>query len=239
MFNRDKLSNMKPKKENMVSETRIERTVPTSSSLISVAIVEDDAGIRESLAAFLGRASGVRCVNVFSNAEDALRELKIQTPDVVLMDINLPGMSGVEATRELKRVKPEARILMLTVYEDNKALFDSLKAGACGYLLKRTASEKIVDAIREARDGGMPLTPRMASKVAAYFQGQSKTHDEVESLSPRERQALELLAEGFLYKEIAEKMGVSYLTVHQFTKHIYEKLHVHSRTEAVVKFLKR
>jgi DNA-binding NarL/FixJ family response regulator len=227
------------KKENMTAAPQLERIATTPSSLISVAIVEDDAGIRESLADFLGRAKGVRCVALYSNAEDALRELKTQTPDVVLMDINLPGMSGVEATRELKRAQPEARILMLTVYEDNKALFDSLKAGACGYLLKRTASEKIVDAIREACDGGMPLTPRMASKVAAYFQSQDKTHNEVDSLSPRERQALELLAEGFLYKEIAEKMGVSYLTVHQFTKKIYEKLHVHSRTEAVVKFLKR
>lgn len=227
------------KKENMLEASQLEKTAAAPSLRISVAIVEDDAGIRESLAAFLGRAKGVRCVSVYSNAEDALRKLKAEMPDVVLMDINLPGMSGVEATRELKRSRPEARILMLTVYEDNKALFDSLKAGACGYLLKRTASEKIVDAIREARDGGMPLTPRMASKVTAYFQSQDKAHNEVDSLSPRERHALELLAEGFLYKEVAEKMGVSYLTVHQFTKHIYEKLHVHSRTEAVVKFLKR
>ena len=216
---------MKLKKETMPTASQIERPPAGASSFISVAIVEDDDGIRESLADFLGRAKGVRCQAVYANAESALRELKIQTPDVVLMDINLPGMSGIEATRELKRLKPDARILMLTVYEDNKALFDSLKAGACGYLLKRTASEKIVEAIREAREGGMPLTPRMATKVAAYFQNQDKT--------------LELLAEGFLYKEIAEKMGVSYLTVHQFTKHIYEKLHVHSRTEAVVKFLKR
>jgi DNA-binding NarL/FixJ family response regulator len=227
---------MSRKKENMIATAPLEKA---SSSLTSVAIVEDDAGIRESLTAFLGRAKGVRCVAAYADAEQALRELKTLTPDVVLMDINLPGMSGIEATRELKRARPDARILMLTVYEDNKALFDSLKAGACGYLLKRTASEKIVDAIREARDGGMPLTPRMATKVAAYFQQQDKSRDEVDSLSPRQRQALELLAEGFLYKEIADKMGVSYLTVHQFTKQIYEKLHVHSRTEAVVKFLKR
>ena len=144
-----------------------------------------------------------------------------------------------QATRALKQLRPDARILMLTVYEDNKALFDSLKAGACGYLLKRTATEKIVEAIREAREGGMPLTPRMASKVASYFQGLETTRSDLDSLSQRERQALELLAEGYLYKEIAERMGVSYLTVHQFTKHIYEKLHDHSRTEAVVKFLQR
>ena len=230
---------MNQKKEKMPVALQLEQPTAVSSPLISVAIVEDDAGIRESLADFLGRAKGVRCIAVYSNAEEALRELKVQTPDVVLMDINLPGMSGIEATRELKRFRPDARILMLTVYEDNKALFDSFKAGACGYLLKRTASEKIVEAIREAREGGMPLTPRMASKVAAYFQSQGKMHNEVDTLSPRERQTLELLAEGFLYKEIAEKMGISYLTVTQFTKHIYEKLHVHSRTEAVVKFLKR
>jgi DNA-binding NarL/FixJ family response regulator len=225
------------KKEKMTTAPQPQRTSAVSSPVISVAIVEDDAGIRESLATFLGRIQGVRCAAVYADAEQALQGLKSLQPDVVLMDINLPGMSGIEATRELKRMRPDARILMLTVYEDNKALFDSLKAGACGYLLKRTASEKIVEAIREAREGGMPLTPRMAAKVAAYFQRQDSP--ELDSLSPRERQALELLAEGFLYKEIAEKMGVSYLTVHQFTKHIYEKLHVHSRTEAVVKFLKR
>ena len=217
----------------------VEEKTAGPSKIISVAMVEDDEGIRESLAAFLGSAKGVRCVAVYPNAEQALRELKIQMPDVVLMDINLPGISGIEATRELKRLHPGAHILMLTVYEDNKALFDSLKAGACGYLLKRTASNKIVEAIRDARDGGMPLTPRMASKVAAYFQQQDKVSSELETLTQRESQALALLAEGFLYKEIAEKMGISYLTVHQFTKHIYEKLHVHSRTEAVVKFLKR
>jgi DNA-binding NarL/FixJ family response regulator len=222
----------------MISAPEIEKT-SAASSLISVAIVEDDAGIRESLTAFLARAKGVRCIASYPDAEQALQGLKSLEPDVVLMDINLPGMSGIEATRELKRMRPQARILILTVYEDNKALFDSLKAGACGYLLKRTASEKIVEAIREAREGGMPLTPRMATKVAGYFQALDKTHSELESLSQRERQALELLAEGFLYKEIAEKMGVSYLTVHQYTKHIYEKLHVHSRTEAVVKYLKR
>jgi DNA-binding NarL/FixJ family response regulator len=230
---------MTRKKESMIATAQPEKAVSAPASLISVAIVEDDAGIRESLVAFLGRARGVRCLAAYANAEDALKDLKTRMPDVVLMDINLPGMSGVEATRELKRLRPDARILMLTVYEDNKALFDSLKAGACGYLLKRIASEKIVDAIREAREGGMPLTPFMASKVAAYFQEQDKLRREVDTLSPRELQTLELLAQGFLYKEIAGKMGISYLTVIEFSKHIYEKLHVHSRTEAVLKFLNR
>ena len=228
---------MKRKDDRMISEPDAQKKA--AASPITVAIVEDDAGIRESLATFLGRAQGVRCVAVYPNAERALEGLKSLAPDVVLMDINLPGVSGIEATRALKRMRQDARILMLTVYEDNKALFDSLKAGACGYLLKRTAPEKIVEAICEAREGGMPLTPRMAAKVAAYFQAQDKAQSEVDLLSPRERQVLELLAEGYLYKEIAEKMGVTYLTVHEFTKKIYDKLHVHSRTEAVVKFLKR
>jgi DNA-binding NarL/FixJ family response regulator len=230
---------MKQKPENMPTGSQIETPASAATKLISVAIVEDDAGIRESLVDFLDHAKGVHCVAVFPNAEDALRKLNVQLPDVVLMDINLPGKSGIEAARELKRLHPTARILMLTVYEDNKALFDSLKAGACGYLLKHTASEKIVDAIREARDGGMPLTPVMASKVAAYFQGQDKTHKEVDSLSPRERQTLELLAEGYQYKEIADRMGVTNQTVKEHVKHIYEKLQVHSRTEAVLKLLNR
>jgi DNA-binding NarL/FixJ family response regulator len=231
---------MKKKNQQMTPSAPVQNVGnnPVVSALTSIAIVEDDAGIRESLTAFLGRARGVRCLATFPDAEKALEGLKAMDPDVVLMDINLPGMSGIEATRALKRMKPQARILMLTVYEDNKALFDSLKAGACGYLLKRTATEKIVEAIQEAREGGMPFTPRMAAKVAAYFQGLGEAGSEIDTLSQRERQVLELLAEGYLYKEIAEKLGITYLTVHQFTKRIYEKLHVHSRTEAVVKFLK-
>ena len=212
---------------------------PRGQRLISVALVEDDEGIREDLAAFLNRAPGFRCTASYPDAESALAGLGTAAWDVVLMDINLPGLSGIEAVRALKRAHPQARIVMLTVYEDSKALFDSLKAGACGYLLKRTAPEKILDALCEACDGGMPLTPRMATKVADFFQKLETGRNEVDSLSQRERQALEFLAEGYLYKEIAERMGVTYHTVHEFTKHIYEKLHVHSRTEAVVKFLKR
>jgi DNA-binding NarL/FixJ family response regulator len=211
------------------------------TTAISVAIVEDDRGFRESLEIFLNREEGVRFTGAYANADAALAKLPGNLPDVVLMDINLPGMSGIEAVRALKRICPEVRVLMLTVYEDNNALFDSLKAGACGYLLKRTPPDKILEAIRDAREGGMPLTPRMATKVSQFFQ-QAESADkksELGSLTERERQTLELLAEGHLYKDIAEKMGVSYLTVHSFRKIIYEKLHVHSRTEAVIKFLKR
>ena len=204
---------------------------------ITVAIVEDDEGTRENLAALLDRAPGFRCVGAFPDAESALRVLTARLPEVVLMDINLPGLSGVEATRTLKRLHPAARVVMLTVYEEGRALFNSLKAGACGYLLKRTPPEKILESVRDAHAGGVPLNPQMAAKVAQHFQALSRRDDEVTSLTERERQVLELLAEGYLYKEIAERLNVKPETVHQFTKHIYEKLHVHSRTEAVVKFL--
>jgi DNA-binding NarL/FixJ family response regulator len=208
---------------------------------LSVALVEDDAGFRESLEVFLRRAPGVRFAGAHADADRAFAELLRAMPDVLLMDINLPGTSGIAAVGILKRAHPGARILMLTVYEDNRALFDSLKAGACGYLLKRTPPDKILQAIREAHEGGMPLTPRMATKVRQFFQQTESagTRSELDQLTPRERQTLDLLAQGFLYKEIAARMGVTYLTIHSFVKQIYEKLHVHSRTEAVVKYLQQ
>lgn len=207
--------------------------------MIKVGIVEDNQTVREGFATLLNRTPGFQCVCACGTVAEALKKIPKAKPDVVLMDIQLPDSTGVECTAKIKEQMPAVHIVIVTVYEDSERIFQALRAGACGYLLKRTAPDKIVEAIREAREGGMPLTPRMASKVAAYFQGQDKSHSEVGTLSPRELQTLELLAEGFLYKEIAEKMGISYLTVTQFTKHIYEKLHVHSRTEAVVKFLKR
>jgi DNA-binding NarL/FixJ family response regulator len=206
---------------------------------ISVAVVEDDRGIRDSLVAFLGQSRGYECIAAFPDAETALKQLEAGVPDVVLMDINLPGRSGIEATKLLKERHPDARIVMLTVYEDGKALFDSLRAGACGYLLKRTRPEKVLEAIRDARDGGVPLTPQMAAKVAKFFQQQSADRKGVESLSPREYQVLELLAEGYLYKQIADKLALTPDTIHEYVKAVYKKLHVHSRTEAVVKFLAR
>jgi DNA-binding NarL/FixJ family response regulator len=229
---------VRKKTEPMNAEAQA-RTAQPSPPPIGVAIVEDSTGIRESLAAFLNRAPGYRCVGAYPDAASALARLKHEPAQVVLMDINLPGASGIEATRALKEVHPDARIVMLTVYEESKALFESLKAGACGYLLKRTPPEKILEAIRDAHSGGVPLNPQMAAKVANYFRKIDETKDELNSLTPRERQTLELLAEGYLYKEIADKLGVSPGTVHQFSKQIYEKLHVHSRTEAVVKFLRR
>jgi DNA-binding NarL/FixJ family response regulator len=230
----------------MSRKTKMTEAAITQSSIAigttSVAIVEDDSGFRESLEVFLRRAEGVRFAGAFPSAEAALAQLPGNLPDVVLMDINLPKMSGIEAARLLKQSHPDARILMLTVYEDNNALFNSLKAGACGYLLKRTPPDKILEGIREAREGGMPLTPRMATKVSQFFQQAAASIDadnELDSLTEREWQTLELLSQGYLYKQVAQKMGVTYLTVHGYVKRIYEKLHVHSRTEAVIKFLKR
>jgi len=214
-------------------------TAPPPVNPITVAVVEDVAGIRENLVELLDRTPGYRCVGAYPDAEQAVVGLREIQPDVILMDINLPGASGIEATRAVKRFRPDVRIVMLTVYEDGKALFDSLKAGACGYLLKRSSPEKILEAIHEACAGGVPLTPQMAAKVAQYFQHLGGHSDEVGRLSPRELRVLELMAEGFLYKEIAERLHIQTETVHQFTKRIYEKLHVHSRTEAVVKFLQR
>jgi DNA-binding NarL/FixJ family response regulator len=215
------------------------QTVTRSGNPITVVVVEDVEGIRENLAALLNRAPGYRCIGAYPDAERAVAALRECNPEVILMDINLPGTSGIEATRAVKEFRPDARILILTVYEESKALFDSLKAGACGYLLKRTPPEKILEAIREARAGGVPLNPQMAAKVAEYFRQLGGPSGEVGRLSERERQVLELMAEGFLYKEIADRLHIQPETVHQFTKRIYEKLHVHSRTEAVVKFLRR
>jgi DNA-binding NarL/FixJ family response regulator len=206
---------------------------------ITVALVEDVAGIAEKLAALINGTPGYRCVGAYPDAEQAVAGLRKSQPDVILMDINLPGRSGIEVTREVMRFRPGARIVMLTVFEDSKALFDSLKAGACGYLLKRTPPAKILEGIRDAFAGGLPLNPQMAARVVQHFQQLGSSSDEVALLSERERQVLELMAEGFLYKEIAVRLNIQTETVHQFTKRIYEKLHVRSRTEAVVKFLKR
>ena len=213
------------------------QTVTRSGNPITVAVVEDAEGIRENLAALLNRAPGYRCIGAYPDAESAVAALRESHPEVILMDINLPGASSIEATRAVKEFRPDTRIVMLTVYEDSKALFDSLKAGACGYLLKRTPPEKILEAIREARAGGVPLNPQMAAKVAEYFRQLGGPSGEVGRLSERERQVLELMAEGFLYKEIADRLNIQTDTVHQFTKRIYEKLHVHSRAEAVFKHL--
>jgi len=206
---------------------------------IRVSLVEDDEGIRESLANLIGRASGFRLVSSYGDAESAIQDLPTQHADVALVDINLPGLDGVECVRQLKPQMPTAHFVMLTVYEDNERLFRSLQAGADGYLLKRTAPAQLVAAIREVHGGGSPMTPQIARRVVQYFQFSTKAGSELDTLTPREHVFLEHLAQGYRYKEITEKMGISMDTVRSYVRTIYEKLHVHSRTEAVVKYLGR
>ena len=204
-----------------------------------VAIVEDDPRIREELTKLIDHADAFCCAGAYSDAETALSEIPGQKPDVVLMDINLPGISGIECVRRLKATCPTVQIVMLTVYDEVGQLFQSLMAGACGYLLKRTPSGKLLEAITEARMGGAPMTRKIARKVVQYFHQLGVTSPEAATLSRREQETLALLAEGFRYKEIADKMGISFNTVREYVHSIYRKLHVTSRTEAVIKYQRR
>lgn len=206
---------------------------------IKVAIVEDNAQFRNTLGKVLNRADGIECIGQYSTAEEALEEIPKNPPDVVLMDINLPGMNGVECVEKIKKLLPATQIVMLTVYEDTESIFNALKAGATGYLLKRTSREELLEAIRDVYKGGSPMTTHIARKVVQSFQRlESSFSTPSETLSPREQEVLELLAKGFIYKEIADKLGISFETVRTHIRRIYEKLQVKSRTEAVAKFLR-
>jgi DNA-binding NarL/FixJ family response regulator len=205
---------------------------------INVSIVEDSDKFRETLARVLNRSEGFRCISHYPNAEDALKALPNDQPEVVLMDINLPGMNGVECVRQLKQLMPTLQVMMLTVYEDTENIFNALAAGATGYMLKRTSRDELLDAIKEVHRGGSPMTTHIARKVVLSFQKPAPTASPTETLSPREQEVLDFLAKGFLYKEIAEKLNISYETVHTYIRRIYEKLQVRTRTEAVAKFLK-
>lgn len=204
---------------------------------IKVAIVDDDEGIRSSLSALIRRASGYRLAGEYANGETALKEIQKHPPDVVLMDINLPGMKGYECVRQLKMANPAIQFLMLTVYEDSDSLFNSLRAGASGYLLKRTASARLLEAIRDVYDGGSPMTPQLARRVVQFFSKPAGEGLSLARLTPAEREFLDQLAKGYAYKEIADRMKISIDTVRSYVRTVYEKLHVHSRTEAVVKYL--
>ena len=204
--------------------------------MIRVAIIEDNSTIRESLETMVNLAAGCHCVGAWGSAEDALRVVRNQAPDVVLMDIQLPNMSGVECTAQLKEQLPAAQIIMVTVYEDPNRIFQALRAGACGYLLKRSTPEQIIAAIRDVHQGGAPMSSEIARKVIAQFREPLETAAEVDDLSAREREVLELVAEGLNNKDIAGRLGVSVDAVRWHLKHIYLKLHVHSRTQAALKF---
>jgi DNA-binding NarL/FixJ family response regulator len=206
---------------------------------ISVSIVEDNEKLRGTLARVINRADGFRCVSDYGNAEDALKALPQVRPEVVLMDINLPGMNGVECVRQLKQLLPQTQVMMLTVYEDTENIFNALTAGANGYMLKRTSSKELLEAIHEVHRGGSPMTMHIARKVVQSFQKTAATAQPTENLSEREQQVLDLLSQGLMYKEIADKLAISYETVHTYIRRIYEKLQVRTRTEAVAKFLRR
>jgi DNA-binding NarL/FixJ family response regulator len=210
---------------------------PTTT--ISVSIVEDSHGTRENLKELLRRTPGLRCVGAHANAEDALRLIPSENPDVALVDINLPGMSGIECVARLKECAPKTQVLILTTYEDSNLIFESLRAGASGYLLKNMAPSELTQAIEQVHSGGSPMSMRIARKVVKYFQGVTSSTSEGETLTKREQEVLALLARGYLYKEIADRLGVSISTVRVHLQAVYEKLHVHSRTQAVVKFLGR
>jgi DNA-binding NarL/FixJ family response regulator len=208
----------------------------------TVAIVEDNEQLRSTLARMISRAEGFECVGEYGNAEAALEGIPKQPPNVVLMDINLPGLNGVECVRKLKQILPTTQVVMLTAYEDTENIFNSLAAGAAGYLLKRSKSAEILEAIRDVQNGGSPMTAHIARKVVQSFQATTTTAmsaETSEQLSPREQEVLDLLSQGFMYKEIADKLSISFETVRTYIRRIYEKLHVRTRTEAVAKALRR
>jgi DNA-binding NarL/FixJ family response regulator len=204
--------------------------------MTKVAIVEDNRTTREGLRTIIDLSPDYECVCACETAEDALRVLPKHEPEVVLMDIQLPSMSGIECVAKLKKLLPEVQVIMVTVYEDPDRIYSALRAGASGYLLKRSAPELVLAAIRDVQQGGAPMTGEIARKVIHHFQEQSATAAEVEKLSAREREVLELVAHGFINKEIADRLSVSVEAVRWHLKHIYSKLHVHSRTEAALKF---
>lgn len=205
--------------------------------IITVAVVEDDAGIRRSLEWLLKSSPEFSCVAACKNTEEALRLLPKAAPQVILMDINLPDRSGIECTARIKELLPEVQVVMITVYGDAEKVFNALRAGASGYILKRTPPEKILQAIREVHAGGVPMSSEIARKVLTTFREPTPTPAEEQNLSPREQEVLELLSQGCANKEIADKLTISIETVTWHLRHIYTKLHVRSRTQAALKFL--
>lgn len=206
--------------------------------MITVAIVEDDAGVRRSLEWLVKSCpEEFGCVGTCASAEEALRVLPKAMPAVVLMDINLPNRSGIECTARLKELLPEAQVVMITVYDESEKVFHALRSGASGYILKRAAPERILQAIREVHAGGVPMSSEIARKVLASFREPAPAASEEQNLSRREQELLELLSQGCSNKEIADKLSISIETVTWHLRHIYGKLHVRSRTQAVLKFL--
>lgn len=204
---------------------------------IKVAIVEDDAAVRRSLAGILQMERGLKCVGDYGSAEDTLAGLAGGFPDVILVDINLPGMDGVDFVRQVAEQSPNTKLIMLTVHDDTEAIFHSLEAGASGYLLKPARAAELVAAVNDVQSGGAPMTGNIARKVIQSFRRPNKTAGSAqEELTSREVAVLELLSKGYLYKEVADKLNIAYATVHAHVARIYQKLHVQSRSQAVAKY---
>ncbi|HEY3915505.1 MAG TPA: response regulator transcription factor [Verrucomicrobiae bacterium] len=203
---------------------------------IAVSIVEDDAPARQILAGLISRAEGFRCVGEHASAKSALDHLPQEKPDVVLMDINLPGLSGIECVRRLKPILPDTQFVMLTVYEDADHIFDALSAGASGYLLKRASREGLLAALQDVYAGGSPITSSIARKIVQSFRPADSRTPKPNELSLREQEVLGLLAKGYIGKDISDALGISTTTVSTYVRRIYEKLHVHSRAQAVATY---
>ena len=212
---------------------------PTKGSIIRVAIVDDDDRVRGNFARIVDGFPGCQCIGDFSSGKEALAGIRDNPPDVMLMDINMPEMNGIECARLLKDAHPLTEIIMLTVYQDTDSVFQSLAAGASGYLLKRADRKELLNAIKQVHSGGSPMTSHIARKVVQAFRAPAarpEAEPETEKLSPREQEVLALLAEGYLYKEISDSLNLSYETVHNYIRRVYEKLRVRSRGQAVAKY---
>jgi DNA-binding NarL/FixJ family response regulator len=202
---------------------------------ISLAIVEDLDEVRDGLKNFISLSTDFKILDTFKTAEEALYELPVLKPDIVIMDINLPGMNGIECIRQVKDKIPATQFMMFTVYENDEKVFEALKAGASGYLLKNTGLVQLIESLKELHNGGSPMSSNIARKLVTLFRSEQKETTSLDLLSNRENEILQLLAKGLLYKEIAEQLQISTSTVRQHIHHIYEKLHVQNRTEAINK----
>jgi len=204
----------------------------------TVAVVEDDRRLREKLLQILENISDIECIANCSSGEEALKVIPEAAPSVVLMDIKLPGMSGIQCVSELKRTMPQLQIIMVTIYEDSESIFKALKAGASGYLVKSGPPDQLIEAIRDVFKGGSPMSSHIARKVVQHFHAIGPAAEEANNLSPREQQVLTLLASGYIYKEIGDKLNIGAETVRTYVKSICHKMHVRSRLEAVAKHIK-
>lgn len=221
---------------------------PAPASPIRISIVEDDPHTRRLLGNIVDSAPGLRLVSDFSNCADAIAALPAQRPDVVLMDVNLPEIDGIECVRRLKPLLPKTQFMMLTVYDDTDNIFAALSAGATGYLLKSTSRDELISCVLQIHAGGSPMSSAIARKVVRSFAQPAPAPQssapadpaaEIAALSEREQEILGMLAQGFLYKEIADKLALSVFTVKTYTRRIYEKLHVHSRSQAAAKYFQK